>query len=545
MAGKVLSQKNAQSLKQAFLSIGKVLVQAGIVDEESLDSLESIASKVQESSESEDVEVSAAADLGSWRSQIERRIWNMTLEAMCGSLVDRIQANFNCDSVYWERTSGGKSREECAREALKDFVDLMEKQISNAPTSPSMSGYGLALSQEESEDEDIELSTLESPVEEIAISLSTQTLEVESEDIEVDIEAASGNRFPVRGILFKINQPSEGVPAVGPGLPLYIPMEVAAAAVNDVSGLPLDADPSLSKHANDNIDGVIQRGEICGDDFVVHGHLWPFNKPEKVQIIAQNIKDLGMSMNANATGRAANVGGVDVFKVEKLNILGANILFSKKATFQQTRLDSPFAIAANSDELTTHAIAASSENSDTEDGDEDFPSDETNSLNQGQETDMDPQVIFAQLQAMNETLENVVDGYQREISDLRSEVSELNLVVSSFVAERRDNEYAVQAQQQQHQKQQEQQALVDAVVAAVSQRMPQGRDRMVVSQPPRLTTPIAASGNGNTALQNPLQVQLIQAEAKLEVLRGNNGNSSQRLQLIEEIKTLKAQLAMG
>lgn len=544
MVGRVLSQKNAQSLKQAFANIGKVLIQAGIVDEELLDSLESISSQTEEDIELEEVEVSAAAGSLSFQQEVQRRIWNISVDTICQSFVNRLQSNFNCDSNYWEKLSGGKTKEEDAREALWDFVALMEIQISNPPI-PSGMGYGLALSQEDpdvaNKEVDVDDSTL--LTKEFAISLSTQSLELESEDEEeVGIEASSGNRFPVRGILFKINQPSEGIPAVGPGLPLYIPMEVAIAAVNDVNGLPLDADPSLSRHANDNIDGVIQRGEICGDDFVVHGHLWPFNKPEKVQIIAQNIKNLGMSMNANATGRSANVGGIDVFKVEKLNILGANILFSKKATFQQTRLDSPLAIAASSDELETYAIAASYD-SETEDGDEEFSSDETSSLNEG--TTMDSHIILTQLQAMNQTLESVVDGYQREISDLRSELSDLNLVVSNFVDEKRSVEIAAQAQYRQEQKQQERQDLIDAVVAAVSQKIPQGRDRVVASQPPRLTTPIAASGNGGNVLQNPMQVQLIQAEAKLEALRGLNGSSSQRLQLIEEIKTLKAQMLMG
>jgi hypothetical protein len=540
VAGKVLSQRNAQSLKEAFANIGKVLIQAGIVGEELLESLEDMTSEAQEGSESEDVDVSAAADSLSFQEEVQKRIWNMSVETICHAFVNRLQSTFNCNSTYWGKISEGKSKEQDAKEALQDFVTLIENQISNPPASSV--GYGLALSQED-EEFDLVLDS-EDLTREFAISLSTESLELESEveDEDVAIEASSGNRFPVRGVLFKIDQPSEGIPAVGPGLPLYIPMNVAIAAVNDVNGLPLDADPSLSRHANDNIDGVIQRGEICGDDFIVHGHLWPFNKPEKVQIIAQNIKDLGMSMNANATGRAANISGVDVFKVEKLNILGANILFSKKATFQQTRLDSPLAIAASSDESETYAIAASRD-SDTEDGDEDFSSDETNSLSEG--ISMDSQVILAQLQAMNQTLEDVVDGYQKEVSDLRSEISDLNLVVSSFVDEKRSYEIAAQAKYQQEQKQQERQELIDAVVAAVSQKMPQGRDRVVASQPPRLTTPIAASSNGGAALQNPMQVQLIQAEAKLDALRGVNGNSSQRLQLIEEIKTLKAQMLMG
>jgi hypothetical protein len=158
------------------------------------------------------------------------------------------------------------------------------------------------------------------------------------------------NRRPMEGMLFPIDSPSEATPAVGPGLPLFVPRNVAMDLVSRVSGLPLDAHDSLAKHANKQIVGVINAASIEGNEFRVNGYLYDWSNPEMVSLIAANKASLGMSMNAMAKGSPRDVNGRKVFYVESLQLMGANILKSNKATFTGTNLISAAGIIKENDE---------------------------------------------------------------------------------------------------------------------------------------------------------------------------------------------------
>jgi hypothetical protein len=131
----------------------------------------------------------------------------------------------------------------------------------------------------------IEVDSLEEPL--------NSSAEIQSGEIEIkcrgmwEEESAQveSNRHPIKGVLFKIDTPSECAPSIGTGHPLYVPRKVAEEALANIEGLPLDADDSLSNHANDQIVGVMVGAEIVGNDFVVKGHLWPYNNQKKVNLI--------------------------------------------------------------------------------------------------------------------------------------------------------------------------------------------------------------------------------------------------------------------
>lgn len=159
------------------------------------------------------------------------------------------------------------------------------------------------------------------------------------------------NRRPMEGMLFPIDSPSEATPAVGPGLPLFVPRSVAMGLVNRVSGLPLDADNSLTKHANKQIVGVINAASIEGNEFRVKGCLYDWSNPELVSLISANKESLGMSMNAMAKGSPRDIDGRKVFYVDSLELMGANILKSSKATFTGTNLISASGLGEEDDEL--------------------------------------------------------------------------------------------------------------------------------------------------------------------------------------------------
>lgn len=178
----------------------------------------------------------------------------------------------------------------------------------------------------------------------------------------------SGNRMLFEGILARIDEASEGIPAVGTGQPLFLPLTTAekiVAQVNASHSLPIDADPSLSKHNDSGIVGVITNAAIKGQNLVVTGHLFPFNVPNMVKLLKHNGNRLGMSMNALVSGKTSVQAGKNVFLLEDVDLQGANVLFADKATYQQSRF-TPMAASASragsTDSKVATPIAASSIN---------------------------------------------------------------------------------------------------------------------------------------------------------------------------------------
>ena len=151
-------------------------------------------------------------------------------------------------------------------------------------------------------------------------------------------QASSENRLPIEIKLFDLDRPSEGVPAVGPGYPLYVPSSVAASALSQVLGLPLDADSTLASHANNDIVGCMLNASIRDNAFWVRGHLYPFNQPERVAKIKAEKHLLGASINALAPGHIETINGKTVHVVDRLTLLGACILYASNATFSKTQL---------------------------------------------------------------------------------------------------------------------------------------------------------------------------------------------------------------
>lgn len=522
MAGKVLSQKNADALKAAFLTIGQILSAAGIVDLPAIEKLESIFEPSEK--KGEESAIAAAADQSSFFEDTKRLMWSENFHSINAMFVDRMMGIYGAsswDDEAWEKINN-ISKQDAAKSLLAQYHELLIDCLVDPPyqrVANHIKASGILNVLPITQRSDIENANhQESEVVELSINASWDQEE------EVNLEAAAGddNRYPVKGILFKIDQPSEGIPAVGPRLPLYVPMEVALSVVDTANGLPLDADVSLSKHSNQDIAGVIQSAEIRGKDFIIHGHLWPFNKPEKVQSIAENMRQnrLGMSMNANASGKKAVIDGREVFKIERMTLLGANILYADKATYQQSKLGSAVQIAASLDEQETDS--------------------------NGKDNQMESTLISQQIQAMAETLNRIEDQQTMDVANLQQQVTELRLAVAAFQNEKAVQQEAIQAQREQQSKAKEREELIEAIVGRISQTQSDTRNRMTSGQPPRLTTPIAAGGSGAVA-ESPtqLQIKLIEAETALQTLRGVNSDRSRRIALAEEIKQLKAELAMN
>ena len=328
------------------------------------------------------------------------------------------------------------------------------------------------------------------------------------------------NKHPVRGVLFKVDRPSESAPMIGTGHPLYISRKVAEEAVKKVAGLPLDAHDSLSAHANDQIVGVMVSAEIIGEDFVIQGHLWPYNNKNKVDLICSRQEDLGMSMNAYASGHIANLDGREVFWIDKLELLGANILFGAKATYKNTSL-----AASNTEQL--NAIIAAEQETDME------SNMESNFV----------EMIASQFKKIQESVDNSFVDVNRQIDSITGIIQAQQSLLTEIKLEREEIQASVNEERRNQQLQDSKQELLSSIQEMIddtlAQRInPSGQPRRLTSSR-RTQATIAAA-----ATVSPERIELEKAIARIEGRLEGENDLTQQLKLTDDLRILKEQLKL-
>jgi hypothetical protein len=535
-AGRTLSQKNASRLKIAFREITSILIEAGLVDADTIQDL--MEDSVEEAAESstEPSEVAVAAE--SFPQQVNRVTWHDRLRSTIKIFIKRFSDIHNLsDAEYEDEYGNDETRQQAMDSIVSDLSTILAQlgqqhpgQAENwrdrwngydAPYSPFM------LSAESGDAK---------PVNYVKLAIQCDAV-VSNVAAKRSRNKESGkNRVPVTGVLFRIDEPSEAVPAKGPGLPLYIPAEVAASIVNTVTGLPLDAHDNLSQHAEEEITGAMLSAEVQGKDFVVHGVLWPASKTSKVKKIAANAEKLGMSMTADAWGHEAEVDGNKVFWVDDLDLSGANILFSDCATYQKTRLlmaerrdptaELPTAIAANSTTIIPQ-----------------------------EQIGMDPE-LKQQLALIQSSLASVgqltqtVTSHSEAIAQIQQTLTPIAASVQAIDAERCAQQEAANATAQQKAAQETMQSVVAAALANINTQVQEAVTTAVKAainpsrQPARLTTPLLANaaqqGQAATVSSEAMAIQL--ELAKLDgQLTGARGLAAQTA-ILDQRRALEMQL---
>jgi hypothetical protein len=525
-AGRILSQKNIDHLKSAFLEIGKALLAAGAISSDELSSLFEDVAETLEDSKGDTIEA------GALKESFQKSIWQSNLrEALRlfeGHILNlRFLSNNESESIY-----GETNKKEIAKKIISDLEELLIDMFINPPepvpipvarvTVPD--SFSLASSSNEDD-----IGTDNSWVEDIDLVFE-RPLEILAETKRKGrskVTQAAANNLPIKGVLFRVDEPSETAPSKGSEYPLFIPRAIAEQArdaINTAKGLPLDADNSLSRHANKEIVGVMVSAEIIGNDFVVQGHLFPWNQEEKVKAITSNQETLGMSLNAHASGQIKNVDGREVFCLSQLDILGANILFKDRATYQKTRL--------------IHEIAASANNDDTE-------------------KTMDTVSIEQQLYDLQRTLAQISESTEisassnNQIEELTALVQSQQHIIDQILQEKREQYAAIQAQSARETKEAEREALLQAMADTLDEKLESQRQEFMNAlnpsrSPQRITRPLVSiAAEGIEAHQsNDLERRLIEAQAQLSVYQKEGIVGSGRIALTEEVYALKSQLGI-
>lgn len=499
LAGKTLSQANSDRLVSITRELLELLASANIIDPKVISTFENGPTGWLPAQ-------AAAGGSSRFVNDVERATWYSRLYAASKLFMRRFREINEIPQEWFEREYGeGVDRLVEANALVDDYHEVLA----------SMAGQFKLPNQGESIWEAMDIAS--EPFRLSAISASggesgsQDLVPINCASIEFRCRAGSkgkskpslGNRSQFSGVLFRVDEASEAVPSKGPGLPLYIPSTVAASAVTQVFGLPLDAADSLSEHADESIVGVMLSAEINEQDFVVHGQLWPSSQAEKVSAIAASKDELGMSLTGDAIGHEAEVDGRKVFWVDALALKGANILYARKATFQKTRLLqaslNPKLGVPNESDL---PVAAAGENS-----------------TQGDD-DMDIQELNTKIEALGEQINQLTSGL--------SEIQE----------ERKQAQLQAQAEQSQEAKEAEQQALMkaisDQVQSAIAAAMnPSGQPRRVTPNP----VAVAANGNSNGDGQMDVQLRLARLQGQLDVAR-ETGDLTTELQLVDDIRSL-------
>ena len=354
--------------------------------------------------------------------------------------------------------------------------------------------------------------------------------------VEIEASAKTNNRHPIKGVLFRIDEPSESVPSIGPGLPLFIPRHIAENVLDAVSGLPLDCDDSFSKHANKEIAGVMQCAEINGNDFVVSGILWPWSQGEKVSAIAQNKEDLGMSMNAAARGHEAIVDGRKVFQIDELRLLGANILLSQKATFKKTRLIAAGAATASP---VDDEPALDEQSEEFQIAAEEYTPDDSEPT--GDLSAMENEAILLQLSALNDTIKSAMDEQADQIRELHYKLITMQTELDEVRADYDYRRSEIQAAAEEEREERFQSSLASIISSQIEKAInTAGAPRRKTHAPVHGETTISAS-SGSSDLR--MRLAEISGELKAqEAMPPGAYNAARVMQLKDEAEGIRVQL---
>jgi hypothetical protein len=606
-AGRILSQKNINRLKGSFVDLGKMLIDAGAIAPADLGSL---FQEVADSAE-EDGPSSVAVEASSLKTDFHINAWQNNLKEALRLFEYRardIFIDFADNEAYLRNNYGdGKTldKKTIGNQLISDLNEILVEIFAGLPETPQQEAYvpgyytpppvSVYAEAAETTVEDTAVVSAEESVKDAAEDdpkpevPKVDTIKAEASDVvvpapageirpDISIElelvfdrqievlaaekrdnnkqSSQANKRPIKGVLFRVDEASETAPSKGSEYPLYIPRTVAEealVAINASEGLPLDADPSLTKHANDKIVGIMVAAEILDKDFIVQGHLFHWNQQERVDAIADNHERLGMSLNAHASGQVTEIDGTDVFCLSHLDILGANILLKDRATYQKTR-------------LILSEIAASSANAEQ--------------LNT-EEKNMEP--LEQRVVELKDTLAQIRDASTREAEKAEQRIAEISAasaresenakrqieeltvivqkqhqLISEIEEERKEAQRLVQAQAAERAKEEDTKALILALGNQMSQtldeKLAQQRAEMQkelldainpTRSPRRITQPlVSVAAEGAQQQPDAMKHRLLVAEAQLDVMEKNSITGPSRFQLIDEIRDLRAAQGM-
>ena len=475
-AGKILSGQSLQSIKGAIKHLWDLVLASGIPESEVLESL-GVAQAPYKSIQESQVEAGAllnAVDSASWDYRLQTAL----------------------DYFRWEFAWLAKESQESDeyREKIADLRSDLETVLDQLATAP------------------------QSQV--IAVSATAD----DTQFTEVSLWAPSNlpvNRRSFKGVLARLDEPSNFAPQGTNGLPILIPREVAIAAAKNSAGLPLNAAPDLSGHFKEGVIGIFVSANVEGSELVVEGSLFDHNLPDTIASIAGAKDNLGMSLEAYIRGNPEDVNGSQVFVVSELILTGATVALRDRVAYSETSVIAAESETQDNDQLAI-PIAATAEI-------------------QSKETDIMENEILNTFNSKFDQLTDQLTQLTQVIGAQQSNIEALQSNFESIQAERQQEEERRQieaAKAAELQRQNELQSMIEATVSrALGSR---GSGRRTVTPLQIAATDSNTQNDPKTAIQNEMLIIQGQIQALAE---SPTYDGQKELTLKQRLQDLNAQLA--
>lgn len=176
------------------------------------------------------------------------------------------------------------------------------------------------------------------------LGIDTTKWEVHAEAFTFEVDAMAldmpkgehPNKMPFKGILTRVDQPSDAPPHGSTGRRTYIPKDVAEEAIPTLLGMAVDFKPDFDGHDKKSKIGLITEAYIEGDALCIAGFFYANDFPEECERIRAEKSRLGWSYECKAAIRDVEA---DPWVVDYCIFTGAAVLYKDLAAYTTTSLE--------------------------------------------------------------------------------------------------------------------------------------------------------------------------------------------------------------
>ncbi|KVV22314.1 hypothetical protein WK80_22250 [Burkholderia multivorans] len=143
------------------------------------------------------------------------------------------------------------------------------------------------------------------------------------------------NRMPFRGVLTRLDQPSDAPPNGSNGKRTLIPKHVAEAALPSLLGMAVDFEPGFEGHDRKRKIGIITGADVVGDAVEIEGFFYAKDFPDECRQIKAEKGALGFSYELDARIRDLDA---DPWVIDYCVFTGAAVLYKELAAYRTTSL---------------------------------------------------------------------------------------------------------------------------------------------------------------------------------------------------------------
>lgn len=144
------------------------------------------------------------------------------------------------------------------------------------------------------------------------------------------------NRMPIRGVLTKIDEPSDAPPHGSQGKRVLLTRAAAERAIPSLLGMALDLNTDWDGHNPTNKIGIVTAAHIDGNELLIEGYVWASDFPRESLRIHMDQASLGFSFEAQQI--AVESLQADPLVITDCVFTGAAILMKDAAAYRTTAL---------------------------------------------------------------------------------------------------------------------------------------------------------------------------------------------------------------